>query len=98
MTKDTIEETIGALRDYDAVLGPAEDGGYYLLGLSRFMPELLQKIDWSTNLVLEQTISRINDNGLTYKLLETLRDIDNLNDLNSLSENIELTKGNSLCS
>lgn len=98
LTKDMIEETIGALTDYDSVLGPAEDGGYYLLGLSRYTPELFQKIDWSTNLVLEQTISRINYNGLTCKLLETLRDIDNLNDLNTLSGNIELTKGNPLCS
>lgn len=97
LTACTIEQAFGALRDYDAVLGPAEDGGYYLLGLSFLTPELFQQIDWSTKFVLEQTIGRIREKGLNYKLLETLRDIDNLNDLNSISKDIHLTKENTIC-
>lgn len=85
VTDAMIEETFTDLSHYDAVLGPAEDGGYYLLGLKRFTPELFQEVDWSTELVLGQTLSRLDKLGYNYKLLETLRDIDNLNDLKSLS-------------
>jgi uncharacterized protein len=94
VTAKMIEETFGELSEYDAVLGPAEDGGYYLLGLNCLRPELFQDIDWSTDIVLEQTLSRLNKLGLNYKLRETLRDIDNLNDLNSVSKDLELTKKN----
>ncbi len=94
VTAKMIEETFGELSEYDAVLGPAEDGGYYLLGLNCLIPELFQDIDWSTEIVLEQTLSCLNKLGLNYKLRETLRDIDNLNDLNSVSNDLELTKKN----
>lgn len=92
-----IEESFQELREYDAVLGPAQDGGYYLLGLNSLIPELFQEIGWSTEYVLEQTISRLNKLGLNYKLRETLRDIDNLNDLNSVSKNYALGKDNTIC-
>lgn len=85
VTASMIENTFSDLRNFDAVLGPAQDGGYYLLGLKQFVPELFQAIDWSTELVLGQTLSHLDMLGYNYKSLETLRDIDNLNDLNSLS-------------
>ncbi len=96
VSTNMIEETFLELRDFDAVLGPAQDGGYYLLGLKQFVPELFQDIDWSTELVLEQTISRLDNLGLNYKPLETLRDLDNLNDLNNLSYDFERRKEKSI--
>ncbi len=90
-----IEETFLDLKNFDAVLGPAKDGGYYLLGLNQFVPELFKDIDWSTDLVLGQTLSRLDRLGYNYKLLETLRDIDNLNDLNSLSYDFKRRKDKS---
>jgi len=96
VTANMIGETFGELKEYDAVLGPAEDGGYYLLGLNCFIPGLFKEIEWSTELVLEQTISRLNKLGANYKLRETLRDIDNLKDLNSVSNDFELGKEKSI--
>ena len=80
-----IEDSFEALREYDVLIGPSEDGGYYLLGLKSFIPELFQDIEWSTERVLEQTVNRIRQMGISHKLLEPLRDIDNIHDLKSAS-------------
>jgi len=79
---DTIKEAIAVLENNDVVLGPAEDGGYYLLGLNKHRPEIFKDIDWSTERVLKQTIEKILEKNLSYRLLKTLKDIDNANDLN----------------
>lgn len=82
ITSETINRTMDLLNDKDVVLGPAEDGGYYLLGLKKFIPQIFQNIDWSTEYVLEQTIEKINNNELKFELLKTLKDIDTLDDIN----------------
>lgn len=64
------------LNTYDITLGPALDGGYYLIGLKEVNPKLFQKITWSTPTVLEDTISRIKLENLSYSLLEVKSDID----------------------
>lgn len=69
------------LDTHDIVLGPARDGGYYLIGLRRPEPELFCGVDWGTELVLQQTLDKINDAGLTAALLPQLRDIDRIEDL-----------------
>lgn len=79
---DTIKEAITVLKYNDVVLGPAEDGGYYLLGLKKHRPEIFKDIDWSTERVLKQTIEKILENNLSYRLLKILKDLDNVNDLN----------------
>lgn len=84
VSAEMIEETFNALKEYDTVIGPAEDGGYYLLGLNRFLPDLFLDIEWSTEHVFQQTLTRVKDGGLTLKLLKTLTDIDNLEDLNRM--------------
>ena len=65
-----------ALRKHDLVLGPAEDGGYWLIGLRSHHPSLFQEIQWSTASVLEQTLSCAKSLGLSHHLLRTLHDID----------------------
>jgi uncharacterized protein len=65
----------------DLVLGPAHDGGYYLIGVRHPRPELLEGIAWSTDRVLAQTLQRAETGGLRTTLLPRLRDIDRLEDL-----------------
>jgi rSAM/selenodomain-associated transferase 1 len=77
----TVLEAFQALREVDAVLGPARDGGYYLLGLNRALPWIFKDIKWSTSLVLSQTIKKIEEKKLRFKLLKTLTDIDTVRDL-----------------
>lgn len=58
------------------VLGPAEDGGYYLIGLKRAEPRLFQGIAWSTAQVLEQTLARARELALETRLLPAWYDVD----------------------
>ena len=73
---EIINQAFSALEEHDVVIGPSLDGGYYLLGLNSFYPQLFDNIPWSTNRVTQITIDRIKSLGLSYQLLEELRDID----------------------
>ena len=66
---------------FDAVIHPAQDGGYVLLGLNRFDPILFSGIAWSTSAVAAETLSRIRSLGWSLHVGETLRDIDEPRDL-----------------
>lgn len=67
--------------DCDLVLGPALDGGYYLLGLGRFVPELFTGISWSTAEVLSQTANIAKQLNLSVAYLPQLADVDRPEDL-----------------
>lgn len=71
-----VSEAFEALGETDVVLGPARDGGYYLIALSEPHPELFEGIAWSTDRVLEETLQQASAAGLTVRLLETLADVD----------------------
>lgn len=74
-------QAFNRLCDYDLVLGPALDGGYYLIGMQRPIPQLFTKIDWGTQLVLQQTLTIAQHLNLSYSLLDPLADIDRPEDL-----------------
>ncbi len=76
-----IEEAYKQLAENDVVLGPANDGGYYLLGTKKFYPELFRGINWSTETVLEETILKAEKENLSVALLPELIDIDTIEDL-----------------
>lgn len=76
-----ISEAFAALRAHDVVLGPAVDGGYYLIGLTDSIPSLFREIDWGTGRVLEQTQAAIRSAGLRATSLNTLGDVDEPEDL-----------------
>ncbi len=76
LTVEILEEAFAALDTRDAIIGPARDGGYYMLGMNRFIPELFQGIAWSTPAVLEQTLKVFDRLRLDYGILPTLSDID----------------------
>ena len=68
-------------RQVDLVLGPCEDGGYYLIGSKRPIPALFQDIPWSTDRVLALTLERARTMGLSLELLEQWYDIDTYDDI-----------------
>ncbi|NJP11900.1 MAG: glycosyltransferase [Leptolyngbyaceae cyanobacterium RU_5_1] len=76
-----LEQAFEALHQRDLVLGPATDGGYYLIGVRRFVPELFAGIAWSTPDVLQQTVAIAQKLGLAIAYLSTLSDIDYPEDL-----------------
>lgn len=71
--------------EYDVVIGPAEDGGYVLIGMKQFHSTLFESIDWGTDSVLQQTLAAANKLTLTVAVLETLWDVDRLEDLARLA-------------
>jgi rSAM/selenodomain-associated transferase 1 len=71
-----LRAAFAALRRRDVVLGPALDGGYYLIGLARPAPRLFRGIAWSTAGVAAQTLRRARALGLRWHLLPPLRDVD----------------------
>jgi len=74
-------EAFAALEDRDLVLGPARDGGYYLIGLRRPAPALFEGVSWGTDQVLGQTLGRAEGMGLRVARLAVLDDIDTPDDL-----------------
>jgi len=70
-----------ALAEHDAVIHPAEDGGYVLLGLRRFGASLFKGIAWSTNTVAAETLARLTALGWSTDVRETLADVDEPSDL-----------------
>jgi rSAM/selenodomain-associated transferase 1 len=79
-----LREAATTLQAHDAVIGPAVDGGYALLGLRRPAAALFDGIDWSTPRVLAQTRERLRRLGLTWAELAPLHDIDEPADLRHL--------------
>ena len=77
---------LAALEDHDLVLGPAADGGYYLIGLTRPRPGLFRRIAWGGDGVLAETLARAKKGGLRVFLLEELRDVDEPCDLDALGD------------
>jgi len=74
-TKD-IRSAFRELKSYDVVVGPAIDGGYWLIGLRAPRTELFQNIAWSTDAVLGQTLQHAKAAGLRIQLLRILSDVD----------------------
>ncbi len=71
-----VEAAWRLLETHDLVLGPALDGGYWLIGLNQTQPSLFSGIDWSTPRVLEQTLARADLRKLKTSTLRPLEDVD----------------------
>lgn len=81
LSRELLIEGFASLEEHDLVLGPAQDGGYYLVGLDRPQPALFRSIAWSTPSVLATTVERAGVLGLSVRLLDTLGDVDTVADL-----------------
>ncbi|MCZ6710580.1 MAG: TIGR04282 family arsenosugar biosynthesis glycosyltransferase, partial [Gammaproteobacteria bacterium] len=76
MTSGYVQQAVTALHNHDLVLGPAEDGGYGLIGLRKPAPSLFENMRWGTDTVLQVTLDRALRIGLSYELLTTIWDVD----------------------
>ena len=81
INRSYIEQAVNALRDHDVIIGPAEDGGYGLVGVKGEIPGMFSDIDWGTERVLSQTCARLNRDGLDFGLLPLIWDVDRPVDL-----------------
>lgn len=81
LSSELIAEAFDLLERNDAVLGPATDGGYYLIGLSRRLADVFHDIPWSTDQTLTVTKRRLASAGVSPYLLPPLNDIDTWDDL-----------------
>ncbi|MGB3532599.1 MAG: TIGR04282 family arsenosugar biosynthesis glycosyltransferase [Microcoleaceae cyanobacterium] len=81
LNSDILNQAFDTLKQQDLVIGTATDGGYYLMGLRRSIPQLFQDIDWGTERVLEQTLARCQPLNLSIGNLPPLSDIDRPEDL-----------------
>jgi rSAM/selenodomain-associated transferase 1 len=80
LSSDHLDEAFQALRDKEVAIGPAQDGGYYLLGLKTPSPFLFEKMTWSTSQVFRETMERIKNRKKTVHVLPALSDIDYASD------------------
>ena len=71
-----VQQAWSELTSHDLVVGPATDGGYWLVGLKQPQPSLFEDIGWSSDMVLAQTLQRAKTAGLRVQLLRILTDVD----------------------
>jgi len=84
LTPAILGQAFQSLGDHDVVLGPANDGGYYLIGMKRFHPELFSGIEWGTEQVWKQTCEAATGMGLRIARLPVLPDVDRPEDMEPL--------------
>lgn len=93
LDKKLIAEAFGKLKDARCVIGPALDGGYYLIGLSSWLEGIFKGIRWSTESVLIQTIARLKQFKIRHILLGKSFDIDSYHDIILLKKKIQEASG-----
>lgn len=86
ITSGLIDSVFKLLEQNEVVIGPAVDGGYYLLGLKKFQADLFIGVEWGSSRVFENTIDKLRSDGRSYEILDELRDIDRPEDLEYLKD------------
>ena len=81
-----LQQAAQALADHELVLAPAIEGGFVLIGCRQADPQLFREVTWSSPEVLEQTLANARRLGYRTRLLEALRDIDTLQDVEHYPE------------
>ncbi|WP_396603060.1 TIGR04282 family arsenosugar biosynthesis glycosyltransferase [Algibacter sp. R77976] len=81
ITANHINQGLNALKQNEVVFGPAEDGGYYLIGLSKMHNSVFDNKPWSESHLLEETLKELKENSITFTTLDVLNDIDTFEDL-----------------
>lgn len=81
LSAELVEQSAAALKDHDVVIGPAEDGGYYLIGMTAPYSFLFEDMPWSSDKLLPETLRRLSAAKKKFKLLDMLSDCDRPEDL-----------------
>ena len=89
-----ISQAFERLAEVEVVLGPTEDGGYYLIGVKQPQPHLLRQVQMSTPHVLSDTLRLAKASGLSVALLPAWYDVDTLADLHRLDDQADSLEGN----
>ena len=84
LSHEILTEAIRLLGHRDVVIGPAEDGGYYLIGMRKFFPAVFHDIPWGTSVVYHTTVHRLEASGIGFAKTKVLFDMDNPEDLSRL--------------
>jgi hypothetical protein len=92
LSTEVLNNAFAALSVSEAVIGGANDGGYYLVGMSHYKPEIFENKQWSTAEVYSSTIQNFKELGLSFKELPKLNDIDREEDLGSWANDLLLKK------
>jgi len=82
ISESDFSKAFEVLENNEAVIGPAEDGGFYLLGMNKMIPEIFQNKDWGTNSVLEDSLKDLKK--YTFEVLEQRNDVDYLYDIENI--------------
>jgi rSAM/selenodomain-associated transferase 1 len=85
ISPEIIQKGFDELEKNEVVFGPAEDGGYYLVGMNKPHFCIFENKKWSTESLLEVTLSELKEKEVSFSLLETLNDIDTIEDLEKSS-------------
>jgi rSAM/selenodomain-associated transferase 1 len=91
LTSDIVTQAFTYLESHQGVIGPAADGGYYLIGLRSSDSHLFTGITWSTHNVMIKTEQRAKEHGIKLMHLPTLVDMDDVNEYTAWSKKIKLT-------
>ena len=97
ISEKIIVQTFNNLNKNDCVLGPAADGGYYLIGLKTIFNSIFENIDWSTEKVYQQTLEKAQQNNIKIKNLEIQYDVDTMKEIKQLYidlQNMDITLRN----
>jgi len=86
--QELIVKAFNALDSYDVVLGPATDGGYYLIGMKKAHP-IFDTMPFGTDMLIKEQLKILEDKGLTHVLLDELEDVDDMEELNDLKERLK---------
>lgn len=89
ITTSLINEAFVSIETHDFVLGPAVDGGFYLLGMNKFYPEIFHQIEWSTGTVFSKIVHKMNALNKSIDILPALNDIDTFEDWEKVKHQFE---------
>jgi rSAM/selenodomain-associated transferase 1 len=93
LPSEYVAQAFEQLAKADTVLGPCDDGGYYLIGLKRPQPRLLRQVQMSTPSVLRDTLALAEQVGLRVSLLPAWYDVDTIQELQRLRDELRLAQG-----
>ncbi|MBU2560795.1 MAG: TIGR04282 family arsenosugar biosynthesis glycosyltransferase [Nanoarchaeota archaeon] len=88
LSYDMIVRAFNALSSYDVVIGPAEDGGYYLIGMKK-AHDIFKGLHFGTELLLDEQVRVVKEKGLTFVLLDKLPDVDTVDELKYLKKTLK---------